>query len=74
MTHLRNLGHHERVIRVGMGIILMALGGFSIGPEWSNLLLLGLGFIALLTGIAGYCPAWHLLGISTCQKSSTSNT
>lgn len=69
MTHLRNLGHHERLIRVGMGLIFLAVGGFSIGPEWVNLLALGLGFIALLTGIVGYCPAWHLMGISTCQRS-----
>lgn len=68
MTNLRNLGHHERIIRVGLGITLLAIGGFSIGPEWSDLLLLGIGFIALLTGIVGYCPAWHLMGISTCQR------
>lgn len=68
MTHLRNLGHHERLIRVGMGLLFLAIGGFSIGPEWGNLLALGVGFIALLTGIVGYCPAWHAMGISTCQR------
>ncbi|MGD9851117.1 MAG: DUF2892 domain-containing protein [Nitrospirales bacterium] len=68
MTHLCNLGHHERLIRVGLGLLFLAIGGFSIGPEWGNLLALGVGFIALLTGIAGYCPAWHMMGISTCHR------
>lgn len=68
MTHLPNLGHHERIIRVGVGLLFLAIGGFSIGPEWGNLLALIVGFIALATGIVGYCPAWHILGISTCQR------
>lgn len=68
MTHLPNLGHHERLIRVGVGFLLLSIGGFSIGPEWGNLLALIVGFIALATGIVGYCPAWHLLGISTCRR------
>ncbi|MGE0474657.1 MAG: DUF2892 domain-containing protein [Nitrospirales bacterium] len=70
MTHLRNLGHHERLIRVGIGLLFLTIGGFSIGPEWSNLLALGIGFIAFLTGIVGYCPAWHMIGVSTCPRTS----
>ena len=72
MPHLCNLGHHERVIRVGIGIILLAIGGFSFGPEWGNLIFLVVGFVALLTGIVVYCPAWHLRGLSTCQRSQHS--
>ena len=68
MTRFCNMGHHERVIRVGVGLLLLAIGGFSIVTEWANLLALGVGMIALLTGILGYCPAWHLFGISTCSS------
>ncbi len=77
MKALRNLGHHERIIRVGMGFILLALSGFSIFPGWIDLFLMIGGLIALLTGIVGYCPAWKIMGISTCniaQNHSHSDT
>jgi hypothetical protein len=67
MKALRNLGHHERIIRVSIGFVLLALSGFSILPGWGDLLLMMVGLIALLTGIVGYCPAWHAVGISTCR-------
>ncbi len=54
-----NLGHHERIIRIGVGIVFLAFSGFSVLPGWGDLLLMGVGLIALLTGIIGYCPAWH---------------
>lgn len=67
MKALRNLGHHERIIRVGIGFTLLALFGFSIFPGWGDLLLMVVGLIALLTGIIGYCPAWHAMGTNTCK-------
>jgi hypothetical protein len=67
MKALRNLGHHERIIRIAIGLILLALSGFSIIPGWGDLLLMAGGLIALLTGIIGYCPAWHIVGINTCK-------
>ena len=66
MKKYRNIGHHERMIRVGVGVLLLALSGFSLLPGWGDLVLLIVGLIALLTGIIGYCPAWQALGINTC--------
>lgn len=66
MKKYRNIGHHERVIRVGVGFLLLALSGFSFLPGWGDLILMIVGLIALLTGIIGYCPAWQALGINTC--------
>ncbi len=65
MKTCRNLGHHERIIRIAAGLALLALSGFAILPEWADLLLMVVGLIALLTGIVGYCPAWHAFGINT---------
>ncbi len=76
MKALRNLGHHERIIRVGIGLALLALSGFSAFPVWGDFLLMTVGLIALLTGIIGYCPAWKAVGINTCkfdQQHSSSN-
>ncbi|MDH5427945.1 MAG: DUF2892 domain-containing protein [Nitrospirota bacterium] len=67
MKALRNLGHHERIIRVSIGVILLALSGFSMLPGWGDLLLMIVGLIALLTGLVGYCPAWHAVGLNTCK-------
>ncbi|MDR4459006.1 MAG: DUF2892 domain-containing protein [Nitrospirales bacterium] len=66
MRKYRNIGHHERVIRVGVGLLLLALSGFSLLPGLGELLLMIVGLIALLTGIIGYCPAWQVFGINTC--------
>jgi len=67
MKTYRNLGHHERIIRIAMGLTLLALSGFAILPGWMDLVLMVVGLIALLTGVIGYCPAWHAMGINTCK-------
>ena len=68
MKSCRNLGHHERIIRIAMGLILLALSGFAILPGWGDLVLMVVGLIALLTGIVGYCPAWHACVINTFKR------
>ncbi len=67
MKALRNLGHHEQIIRVGVGIALLALSGFSILPGWGDFVLMVGGLISLVTGIIGYCPVWHAFGINSCK-------
>ena len=67
MKTARNLGHHERILRLAIGFILLALSGFSMFPGWGDLLLMAGGLMALLTGLVGYCPAWHAVGINTCN-------
>ena len=67
MKTCRNLGHHERIIRIAVALVLLALSGFAILPGWGDLVLMVVGFIALLTGLVGYCPAWHGMGINTCK-------
>lgn len=67
MKTCRNLGHHERMIRIAVGLVFLSLSGFAILPEWGDLLLMMVGLMALLTGIIGYCPAWHAVGINSCK-------
>lgn len=59
----RNIGNIERGIRilVGLGILSLTV----IGPQtlWGLL-----GILPILTGIIGWCPPYHLLGINTCRK------
>ncbi len=58
-----NEGTIDRVIRVIVGLVGISLVFF--GPRT----LLGLiGFLPLVTGLAGVCPLYSLIGISTCGK------
>ena len=51
----------ERVARVGLGVALLALAAMgTIGP-WGYI-----GFVPILTGLAGTCPLYSVLGFSTC--------
>lgn len=57
-----NMGTADRAIRVIAGVILIAL--VFVGPQtaWG-----WIGLVPLLTALAGICPAYSLLGISTCK-------
>ncbi len=62
-----NQGKNDRVIRVILGIILLIIGYILLGSsEALGVILLIAGIAALITGIAGLCPFYALLGISTC--------
>jgi hypothetical protein len=57
----RNEHPIERGVRVALGLGLISLA--FVGPQtpWGYL-----GIIPLLTGIAGTCPLYSLVGINTC--------
>jgi len=59
----KNVGSIERVIRVIAGIAVLSFA--FVGPQspWAYL-----GIIPLATGLMGWCPAYALLGISTCKN------
>ena len=61
----KNIGNIERVIRIAVGLFILALT--FIGPQslWGLL-----GIVPLSTGVFGWCPPYAMLGISTCKKSS----
>lgn len=59
----RNEHNLERVLRVLVGLGLLSLT--VVGPQtlWGLV-----GLIPLATGLLGSCPAYTLLGVSTCPK------
>lgn len=59
-----NVGGIDRIARVvlGLGLIGLTLAG-TIGP-WG-----WIGLVPLATAAMGYCPAYRLLGLSTCPTS-----
>lgn len=65
-----NMGLIDRVIRVIVGILLIAYAipiGFSAtGWNWVG----WIGIVPLVTGLIGNCPLYTLLGLSTCPVKS----
>ncbi len=63
-----NVGTVDRVVRVVIGLLLIAYAipvGFpDTGWNWVG----WIGVVPLLTGVVGICPAYSLLGISTCAR------
>ena len=58
-----NMGSIDRGLRIVVGIVLIAAVFFIEGPmRWWGLV----GLVPLVTGLAGSCPAYSILGISTC--------
>lgn len=58
-----NVGTWDRALRIVLGLVLLSL--VFVGPKtpWGLL-----GLIPLLTGIAGFCPAYRLIGANTCGR------
>ena len=58
-----NVGGIDRVLRILAGVALLALVFVLEGnARWFGLV----GLVPLATGLAGYCPAYALFGLSTC--------
>ncbi|OYX13462.1 MAG: hypothetical protein B7Z15_07160 [Rhizobiales bacterium 32-66-8] len=63
----RNIGSLDRALRVIAGIALLSLLILLEG----NLRWLGLiGLVPLLTAMLGTCPAYSILGVSTCPRAA----
>lgn len=60
-----NLGTIDRSLRVVAGIVLLSLAFFGPQTAWGYI-----GIVPLITALIGYCPAYRLLGLSTCGKRS----
>ena len=60
-----NVGSTDRIIRVVVGLAMIAAYAFtSIGGTWHVALLIGI--VPLLTGLMSSCPLYSILGMSTC--------
>ncbi len=60
----QNVGSIDRVMRVILGVALLAFAYFGTSYPYSWIGYIGI--IPLLTAALGTCPAYSLLGIDTC--------
>lgn len=56
-----NVGGIDRILRIAVGVILIALTLMGTIGAWG-----WLGLIPLATGIFRSCPLYSLIGMSTC--------
>ena len=67
MLTMINEGMLDRVVRVVVGLVLVAAALGLYGPVYATVW--GwIGLVPLLTGLFGYCPVYQILGISTCPR------
>ncbi len=68
-----NVGTIDRVIRIVLGIVLVALGVSHTVMGGLAIAAYVVGAVALLTGVVRYCPAWSIFGITTCPMKPSQN-
>lgn len=61
----RNVGGFDRIARIILGLVLVAL--VFVGPKtpWG-----WVGLVPLLTGLLKTCPLYTLLGFNSCPRDS----
>lgn len=57
-----NVGGVDKVLRIIVGVVLVAWVLFFNGPVWA-----WVGVVAIATGFISFCPLYPLLGINTCK-------
>lgn len=56
-----NVGGIDRILRILAGLVLIALTLTGTIGVWG-----WIGVVPLLTGAAGFCPIYSILGFSSC--------
>lgn len=61
----KNVGKIDRIMRIIVGIALLA--GFVLNADASYRWLYLIGIVPLATGLINSCPLYSIFGISTCK-------
>jgi hypothetical protein len=68
MNMTKNVGAVDRAARIVIGLALLAyalkLGLPETGWNWTG----WFGLIPLITALAGVCPLYSVIGLSTCSR------
>ncbi len=64
-----NVGFADRVVRIILGLALLAFAYFGLETYGTYAYLGWIGVIPLVTGLIGSCPVYSAFGIDTCGRS-----
>lgn len=56
-----NVGGLDRILRIALGLVLIALAATGTIGVWG-----WLGVVLVGTGVVGFCPLYPLIGLNTC--------
>ncbi len=59
----KNVGIADRILRIIVGAALIAYALFRPEAWWG-----WIGLVPVLTAFVGFCPAYRLIGASTCSR------
>ena len=59
---MKNIGTVDRIIRVVVGLALIAATMTDVLPIWG-----WIGVVPLVTGLVRWCPAYSVIGMKTCE-------
>jgi len=57
----KNVGSLDKILRIIAGIVLIGLAVTGLFTPWGYI-----GIVPLATALMGWCPAYTVLGLSTC--------
>ncbi|WP_101047311.1 YgaP family membrane protein [Macromonas nakdongensis] len=60
-----NVGGIDRILRIAVGLVLIALAFTGTVGLWGYI-----GVVPLLTGLIGWCPPYAIFGWNTCKTKS----
>ncbi|MDX5362460.1 MAG: DUF2892 domain-containing protein [Alphaproteobacteria bacterium] len=61
----QNVGSIDRAVRIVVGLFLVSLVFWGPQTLWGLI-----GLVPIVTALAGTCPAYTILGLSTCPAKS----
>ena len=63
-----NMGNADRLIRVILAMVMIALYATGTVTGTTGIVLLVLSAVFILTSLVKFCPLYPLVGLNTCPK------
>ena len=64
----KNVGHWDRTARIGLGLVILAVG-IAYQSWWG-----AIGLLPLVTGFVRWCPAYSIFKLDTCNPFGKQDT
>ena len=68
MAFKRNVGTADRIVRLVIGVSLIAFGVAGLFPGIWRIVLPIIGLIPITTAALAYCPLYQLIGLSSAKR------